>query len=68
MSNDPFDDFGIDNSQSEILPSYNTVPTNIKNSRPFLTAYGPLPKMYYDLNVQEHRRKQKQLANASKAD
>lgn len=60
MSSDPFDSFSIDNSQSGIIPKHHSIPTDVRSSRPFLRQNSPLPKMYYDLKVQDQRKIKKQ--------
>ena len=55
---DDFGDIGQLPVHSGVLPSYPTVPTDIRQTRSFLFSNNPLPRMYYDLYVQEKRRQQ----------
>lgn len=56
-----FDDFGLGSNVGGVMPTYKqSVPTDIRTSRPFMTAGGPLPRFYYDFEAQArhhaHRR------------
>lgn len=56
-----FDDFGLDGNVDGVMPTYKqSVPTDIRNSRSFMTSGGPLPRFYYDFKAQArhhaHRR------------
>lgn len=48
------DDFGLGGKIQGVLPSYRqSLPTDIRNSRPFMTMGSNLPKFYYDIQAQK---------------
>lgn len=48
-----FDDFGLGGNVGGVLPTYKTsLPTTIRNTRPFMSLGSPLPKFYYDFKAQ----------------
>ena len=48
-----FDDFGLEGNVGGVLPTYkNAVPTDVRTTRPFMNAGGPLPRFYYDFKAQ----------------
>lgn len=58
------DDFGdfqsFTGGQNQgILPSYKSVPTDVRTGRSFLLIQSALPRMYYDLKEQDRRAKLK---------
>lgn len=57
MSN--VDNFSMDFSSSGVTPNYQTLPTDIKNIRPFFFSGSSIPKMYYDLKEQDKRQESK---------
>lgn len=49
-----FDDFDLGGNVGGVVPKYkNSIPTDIKNSRSFLSQGSPLPKFYYDFTAQK---------------
>lgn len=55
---DDFGDIGQLPVHSGVLPNYKSIPTNVRETRSFLWSNSNLPRMYYDLDVQEKRRQQ----------
>lgn len=48
-----FDDFGLGSNVGGVLPQYRqSVPTNVRTSRPFMSPGSPLPRFYYDFQAQ----------------
>lgn len=56
-----FDDFGLAGNMGGVVPTNRqSIPTDIRNSRNFMTSGGHLPGFYYDFKAQArhhaHRR------------
>ena len=63
-----FDDFGLEGNVGGVLPTYkNAVPTDVRTTRPFMTAGGPLPRFYYDFKAQARHHAHRRLGAKTKS-
>ena len=63
-----FDDFGLEGNVGGVLPTYkNAVPTDVRTTRPFMTAGGPLPRFYYDFQAQKRHHALRYLRTRAKS-
>ena len=63
-----FDDFGLGGNVGGVIPTYKaSVPTNIRNSRSFMTSGGYLPRFYYDFKAQARHHAHRRLGANSKS-
>lgn len=44
------------------MQKFDSLPTDIKNTRPFMTSNGSIPKQYYDLKFQDFLAKKRKKA------
>ena len=63
-----FDDFSLGSNVGGVLPTYKTsLPTTIRNTRPFMSQGSPLPKFYYDFQAQARHHAHRRLGANSKS-
>jgi hypothetical protein len=63
-----FDDFSLGGDVGGVLPTYkNAVPTDVRTTRPFMTAGGPLPRFYYDFKAQARHHAHRRLGAKPKS-
>jgi hypothetical protein len=49
-----FDDFGLGGNVGGVMPTYKqSIPTDVRTSRPFIDTGGNLPKFYYDFEAKK---------------
>ena len=63
-----FDDFGLGGNVGGVMPTYKqSVPTDLRNSRPFMTSGGYLPRFYYDFKAQARHHAYRRLGSIPKS-
>ena len=63
-----FDDFGLGGAVGGVMPTYKqSVPTDLRTTRPFMTAGGPLPRFYYDFQAQKRHHAHRRLGAKPKS-
>ena len=63
-----FDDFDLGGNVGGVMPMYkHSVPTNVRTTRPFMTAGGPLPRFYYDFKAQAQHHAHRRLGAKPKS-
>lgn len=49
-----FDDFSLGGTVTGVMPNYKqSLPTALRDSRPFMTSGGNLPRFYYDFQAKK---------------